>query len=171
MTSDNTAANLLLRLFDGPAGFTRYLRALGDSVTRLDRLEPAMNYVPAGDERDTTTPRAMAQNAARIVTGKWLTRTARERLVEWMIATQTGKQRIRAGLPSGWRAGDKTGTSQIEGLPNRHNDVAVVWPPGRKPIVIATYFEAHDYFDPMRAEDNAVLADVGRIAAEWAGQR
>jgi beta-lactamase class A len=170
-TSDNTAANLLLKLFGGPAGFTRYLRTLGDSVTRLDRFEPQMNRVTVGDERDTTTPRAMAESTARIVTGKWLPRAASDQLIEWMIATQTGKHRIRAGLPAGWRAGDKTGTSQIEGLPNRHNDVAVAWPPGRKPIVIATYFEARDYFDPMRAEDNAVLADVGRLVTEWVAQR
>ncbi len=171
-TSDNTAANLLLRFFDGPAGFTRYLRQRGDAVTRLDRLEPTMNIVRAGDERDTTTPRAMAVTAAQILTTpRWLARPSRERLIEWMVATQTGKARIRAGVPTTWRAGDKTGSFQQEGLPNRHNDVAIVWPPGRKPLVIATYFEARDYFDPMRAEDNAVLAAVGRIAAEWITRR
>jgi beta-lactamase class A len=170
-TSDNTAANLLLRFFDGPAGFTRYLRALGDPVTRIDRLEPTMNLVRAGDERDTTTPRAMAHTAARILTTELLTPGSRARLIDWMIATETGKYRIRAGLPPDWRAGDKTGSAQVDGLPNRHNDVAFAWPPGRQPIVIATYLEASDYFDPMRAEDNAVLADVGRIAGEWLTRR
>ena len=41
--SDNTADNLLLALIDGPAGWTRYARSLGDSVSRLDRLEPDLN--------------------------------------------------------------------------------------------------------------------------------
>jgi beta-lactamase class A len=167
LTSDNVAANLLLKLLGGPEGFTRILRSLGDPVTRLDRIEPEMNLVPAGEVRDTTTPRAMAASVARIVTGDVLSPAARERLVGWMVATATGTRRIRAGLPSGWRAGDKTGTGVAPAMPNKHNDVAVVWPPGRAPVVIAAYFEASAYFESTRPQDDAVLAEVGRIAARW----
>jgi beta-lactamase class A len=58
--SDNTAANLLLAKLGGPAGFTEFVRSLGDTVTRLDRKEPALNGNEPGDPRDTTSPRAMA---------------------------------------------------------------------------------------------------------------
>ena len=60
--SDNTAANLILEVIGGPGGFTQFVRSLGDSVTRLDRNEPGLNAATPGDERDTTTPRAMAQD-------------------------------------------------------------------------------------------------------------
>ncbi|HWS26009.1 MAG TPA: class A beta-lactamase [Xanthomonadales bacterium] len=169
LTSDNVAANLLLRVLGGPQGFTAILRQMGDAVTRIDRLEPEMNLVPAGELRDTTTPRAMAQSVARIMTGDLLSVSARDRLAAWMIATETGKKRIRAGLPAAWRAGDKTGTGVAPGMPNKHNDVAIVWPPGRAPVVIAAYFEASQHFENTRPEDDALLAQVGRIATSWIG--
>ena len=36
--SDNTAGILLLNAIRGPAGLTNFVRALGDRVTRLDRI-------------------------------------------------------------------------------------------------------------------------------------
>jgi beta-lactamase class A len=167
LTSDNVAANLLMRRLGGPDRLTAILREMGDAHTRIDRYEPTMNLVTAGEPRDTTTPRAMAQLVARIMTGDVLAADSRTRLAEWMIATTTGSKRIRAGLPAGWRAGDKTGTAQAEGMPNKHNDVAIIWPPRHAPVLIAAYFEAAGSFDPMRAEDEAVLAEVGRIGARW----
>ncbi len=167
LTSDNVAANLLLRQLGGPAGFTRILRSMGDPETRVDRMEPEMNLVPSGEQRDTTTPRAMAHSVARIITGDVLSAAARDRLEQWMIATETGRKRIRAGLPADWRAGDKTGTGLAPSMANKHNDVAVAWPPGRAPLVIAAFFEAPGHFPHMRPQDDAVLAEVGRIAAGW----
>jgi len=173
LTSDNTAANLLLTLLGGPRAFTKLLRAMGDPVTRLDRFETVMNLVPPGEIRDTTTPRAMAQTSGRVLTGNVLTPASRAKLIDWMIATQTGLRRIRAGLPDGWRAGDKTGTAMHRSMHNKHNDVAIIFPasaasPQRAPIVVAACFEAARYVEKTRAEDDAVLASVGKVIATWA---
>ena len=168
-TSDNVAANLLIKQLGGPEQITAQLRAMGDAVTRLDRMEPVMNLVPAGEIRDTTSPAAMAQSVARIFSGDLLTAGSQQRLRDWMIATRTGGRRIRAGLPGDWIAGDKTGTGIAEMMANKYNDVAVIWRQGRAPVVVAAYFEASGHFAKMRAEDEAVLAEVGRIAAEWIG--
>lgn len=167
-TSDNVAANLLLRRLGGPAWFTASLRQLGDPETRLDREEPEMNLVPPGELRDTTTPRAMARTVATVLTGGILSQPARDTLLQWMRNTQTGKKRLRAGLPPAWDAGDKTGTGQTPSMANKHNDVAILWPPGQAPVVVAAYYEASGYFDPLRPEDDAVLAEVGREVASWA---
>lgn len=166
-TSDNAAANLLLReLFGGPAGFTAWLRAQGDAVTRIDRYEPEMNRVPPGDARDTSTPAAFARLVAALCTGPLLPAPARQTLLAWMEATQTGQRRLRAGLPAGWRAGDKTGTGFSAGLPDRINDVAITWPPGRAPWVLACFYEGpQQSSDWVRPQDEAVLAEVGRLAA------
>ena len=162
VVSDNTAANLLLQGAMGPQGFTSFLRANGDGVTRLDRMEPELNNVPPGDERDTTTPDVMARNLQTfLATDEVLNAAARERLIGWMIASTTGRERLRAGLPSDWRVGDKTGTS-----PSATNDVAIAWPPGRAPIVIACYLVESA---APQAERNAAHAEIGRIIAEeWA---
>jgi beta-lactamase class A len=165
VVSDNTCANLLLGLRDGPLGLTSFLREHGDSVTRLDRLEPEMNEVPPGDERDTTTPAAMVLTLRRfLLTDEMLNPAYRERLIGWMVASTTGRERLRAGLPSDWRVGDKTGT--WNGPTNATNDVAIAWPPGRAPILIACYLSASTIEFAAR---NAVHAEIGRIIAEeWA---
>lgn len=168
ITSDNVAANLLTRRLGGPDAVTAGWRSLGDAVTRLDRWEPEMNRVLPGEERDTTTPRAIAQTTARLITGDLLSPAGRETLAQWLVDTRTGLRRLRAGLPAEWRAGDKTGTAYAEGMANKYNDVAVAWPPGRAPLVIAAYYEADGHHPGMRAQDEAVLAEVGRIVTTWA---
>ena len=166
--SDNVAANLLLKQLGGPAGFTQFFRSLGDDVTRIDRFEPILNDVKPGDERDTTTPRAMGRTLVKILTGDVLKPASRELLIQWMIDTKTGAKRLRTGLPADWRAGDKTGTALNDDAAQL-NDVAIAWPPGREPIIITSYYRTAAKRDAILDEDQAVLAEVGRIVAGWLG--
>jgi beta-lactamase class A len=166
-TSDNLAANLLLLLFDGPQGFTARLRALGETDLRVDRWEPEINEVPTGEQRDTVSPRGMARLCARLFGPGLLDASSQRVLAHWMIETRTGLKRLRAGLPPDWRIGDKTGTAIGEGFANKHNDVAIAWPPRRPPTLIAAYYEADAPYPLMRPQDDAVLAEVGRIVSAW----
>ena len=168
VTSDNVAANLLLKRLGGPAAFTAILRALGDGTTRLDRYEPTLNLVLPNEVHDTTTPRAMAMTVSGFLTGGLLTEASRDMLVSWMVATRTGDRRVRAGLPEGWRAGDKTGTAMAEAMTDKYNDVAAVWPPGSAAMIVAAYFDTNTRSTEIRDDHQAVLAEVGRIAAAWA---
>lgn len=154
--SDNSAANLLLPQIGGPAGLTRFLRSVGDPITRLDRDEPTLNVVRGGDVRDTTTPMAIAMTLNRLLFRDALEPESRALLMRWMEASSTGRERLRGGLPANWRCGDKTGTSG-EG---RFNDLAFAIPPGRKPIVIACYLDSPGLAD---AKANAVHAAVGEL--------
>ena len=166
-TSDNTAANLLLRRLGGPARFTASVREAGDAATRLDRFEPTLNLVVPGDDRDTTTPRAMATLIAKYLTTDYLSAASRERLIGWMVATTTGQKRIRAGFPADWRAGDKTGTAQADEMTDKVNDIAIAWPPGRAPIVVTGYYDSARKTTATQPGDEAALAAVGRAAAAW----
>lgn len=165
--SDGTAANLLVRRLGGPAAVTQLFRDMGDTVIRLDRYEPDLARSEPGDERDTTTPEAMARFVARITTGDVLQPQTRDLLLNWMERTQTDVRRLRAGLPADWRTGNKTGTARDEGTTNKVNDVAVTFPPGANPIVIAAYYDSGITTERIEPEHEAVLAEVGRIAAEW----
>jgi beta-lactamase class A len=133
--SDNTTVNLLLARIGGPAAVTQFCRTHGDTVTRLDRNEPSLNTNEPGDLRDTTSPRSMLGLLNRTLCGDALSEPGRERLLVWLRASETGKARLRAGLPQSWTVGDKTGT----GARGAANDVAVAVPPGRAPILIAAY--------------------------------
>jgi beta-lactamase class A len=169
-TSDNAATNLLLRQIGGPAGMTGKLRDMGDAITRVDRFEPDMNAVGIDDPRDTTTPTAMAKTIAKMLTTNWLSPTSTALLIDWMVATKTGTKRIRAGLPPTWKAGDKTGTVGGGGvdIPDRYNDIAITWLPSGAPMIITAYYMSPAKSATMRDEDQAVLAQVGAIAARWA---
>ncbi|MFE2237000.1 class A beta-lactamase [Streptomyces sp. JL2001] len=132
--SDNTAGNLLLKEIGGPSGLTRYHRTLGDPVTRLDRWEPELNDWHPGERRDTTTPAAAGRALERVALGPALVPDDRARLNDWLRATVTGSERIRAGMPEGWVVGDKTGTSGAYG---GAHDIAVVRPGSGSPVVLA----------------------------------
>lgn len=156
--SDNTAGNLLLASFGGPAALTAYARSLGDRVTRLDRREPELNEARPGDPRDTTTPVAMLEILRKTILGTALSASSRQQLIAWLVASKTGDRRLRAGVPKGWRVGDKTGA----GANNATNDIAVIWPIARAPILVTAYYTGSRASDDER---NAVLSDVGRLAA------
>lgn len=158
--SDNTAANLLLPLIGDPAGLNRFLRGIGDAVTAMDRTPGSP--LRGGDLRDTTTPNAMLATMRSLLLGNALNEASRRRLTDWLVASKTGPSRLRAGLPMGWRVGHKTGSS--DGIAN---DVAIVWPGRRKPVLIAGYLTDARGDDELRS---SVLADVARtLTAHWIG--
>lgn len=152
--SDNSAANMLLRRLGGPEALTRFMRAAGDPATRLDRFETTLNSNLPGDPRDTTTPAAMAGLTRTLVLGERLATASRERLAAWLVAAVPGSDRLRAGLPPGWRFGHKTGT----GARGAVNDVGIAWPPASAPIVIASYQDGGDAALPVRAAAHAAVA-------------
>lgn len=157
-TSDNGAANLLLEKIGGPVGYTRYLRETGDTVTRLDRNEPTLNTNLPDDPRDTTTPDAMVKTMQRVLVGNVLQAASRKKLLDWMRKSETGANRLHAGLPAGWTEGDKTGT----GSRGATVDNAIIWPPGRPPILAAAYLSGSD--KPIKALE-AAQAEMGRMIA------
>lgn len=170
ITSDNPAANILLRELGGPAGLTAFWRSIGDTASRLDRYEPAMNDVPAAEFRDTTTPAAMARTVARLIYGDVLPAPERAELKSWMVATETGLTRVRGGLPEGWVAGDKTGSSGlIGGEAYNYIDIGFAeGPKGEGPLTFACYFRARQTEPGMQPIGAATLAQVGGIIKEFA---
>ncbi|MEU0970505.1 class A beta-lactamase [Streptomyces sp. NPDC005917] len=157
--SDNTAANLLLEQLGGPVAVTRLCRSLGDEVTRLDRWEPALNSAEPWRITDTTTPLAIGTSYARLVVGGALDRADRQRLTGWLLANTTGGERIRAGLPADWTVGDKTGTGDY----GTANDVAIAWPPGRAPVVVAVL---STHADPAAQADSPLVKEAAAVVAD-----
>ncbi|MBU2668141.1 class A beta-lactamase [Actinoplanes bogorensis] len=156
--SDNTAANLLLEQIGGPAGLQRELRAIGDKTTIVSRSEPTLNEATPGDKRDTSTPRALAEDLRRMVLGDVLPPDRRDKLTELLVGNTTGDALIRAGVPTGWKVGDKTGS----GGHGTRNDIAVVWPPTGGPLVIAVQTDGGTGDDALIAA--ATKAVVSAIA-------
>lgn len=158
-TSDNTAANLILREVGGPGAVTAFLRGIGDPVTRLDRLEPELNEASPGEDLDTTTPRAMARTLRTLLLGEALSPASRGQLAAWLKANTTGDRRLRAGVPPSWGIGEKTGTAGESA-----NDAGIVWPPGAAPLLVSAYLADSPTSAAVREQ---TLAGVGRLLSAW----
>ncbi|MYM24361.1 class A beta-lactamase [Duganella sp. FT135W] len=157
--SDNAAANLLMKQIGGPAAVTAYARSIGDTEYRQERWETELNTALPGDPRDTTTPLAMAKSLQKLVLGEALPTAARKQLKDWMLGNTTGATRIRSGVPAGWPVADKTGSGDYGSV----NDIAVIWPPGKAPIVLAVYITQPNKDDKTRPE---IHGDVAKIVIE-----
>lgn len=157
--SDNTAANLLMKLLGGTSAVTAFARLAGDETFRLDRWETELNSAIPGDPRDTSTPANMARSLQGLALNHVLAEPQRQQLQDWLKGNTTGTTRIRAGVPADWVVGDKTGA----GAHGTTNDIAVLWPPTGSPIVLAVYFTQADKDAPLR---NDVVASAARITVE-----
>jgi beta-lactamase class A len=155
-TSDNTAGNLILASYGGPKALTAFARQLGDTVTRLDRNEPELNVRTGAEPLDTTSPRAMAKTMQTLLTGKALSAPSRQLLQQWLLANTTGGKRLKAGIPTGWTIGDKTGTNKTDS-----NDIGILLPPQGSPIFVTAYL-ADSAASPQTKDET--IAEVGRLA-------
>jgi beta-lactamase class A len=63
--------------------------------------------------------------------------------------------------------GDKTGTAMAPGVADKYNDLAVVWPKGKPPLVVTAFYETPvARGGGMRDADQRVLAQVGSTATQ-----
>jgi beta-lactamase class A len=158
--SDNTAGNLLLDVIGGPPGLTNFARSIGDQITRLDRKEPELNNAIPGDERDTTTPAAMCADMRRLLLADVLSESSRQQLEDWLQHNETGALMIRAAVPQTWSVGDKTGRCANGAT----NDIAILRPAVRAPILIAIYCIGSTAPGDDRA---AAIAEAARAVLEF----
>lgn len=153
-TSDNVAANLILRATGGPLALTGYIRSLGDQITRLDRVEVELNEAKPGDSRDTTTPAAMVGLLIQLLLDQGLGETAREQLKEWMIANAVSDTMLRSVLPDGWQIADRSGAGQ-----NGSRAIsAVVWKSDKTPVLVGIYVTQSEV---DMATLNTTIATIG----------
>ncbi|RCW41042.1 beta-lactamase class A [Halopolyspora algeriensis] len=155
--SDNTAGNLLFREIGGPQGLNAVLRSIGDTTTRVARIEPELNEFTPGDIRDTSTPRALATSLRAFTVGDALAADERALLNTMLRTTTTGDELIRAGAPAGWQVGDKSGAADY----GTRNDIAILRPPEGAPIMLAILSDRNT----QDAEyDNALIAQAATVA-------
>ncbi|MDM5239296.1 class A beta-lactamase Bla1 [Bacillus cereus] len=155
-SSDNTAGNILFHKIGGPKGYEKALRQMGDRVTMSERFETELNEAIPGDIRDTSTAKAIATNLNAFTVGNALPDHKRKVLTEWMKGNATGDKLIRAGVPTDWVVGDKSGAGSY----GTRNDIAIVWPPNRAPIIIAILSNKDE---KEATYDNQLIAEAAEV--------
>ncbi|ROU00702.1 class A beta-lactamase [Marinobacter sp. R17] len=151
--SDNTATNLLIRHLGGPEAVTQFLRRIGDSVTRSDRYESALNTWEPGDPRDTTKPVVMIDTLQKLLLGDALTTSSRDQLVAWMSHGGVTQALLRDDAPSSWKIADKSGSGD-----HNRNIVALITPDDGDPRIVTIYISDTDADFKAR---NAALKELG----------
>lgn len=139
-----------------PKGFEKSLKQIGDHVTKAKRFETDLNSAIPGDIRDTSTAKALATDLKAFTLDNTLTTDKRTILTDWMRGNATGDELIRAGAPIGWEVGDKSGAGSY----GTRNDIAIVLPPNRAPIVVAIL---SNRFTKDANYDNALIAEAAKV--------
>lgn len=153
-TSDNVAANLILREIGGPSALTNFVRIFGDQTTRLDRWEVELNEAVPGDPRDTTTPAAMVSLLKKLLLEDGLRPSAQSQLILWMKANAVSDGLLRSVLPIGWTIADRSGAGQ-----NGSRAISgVVWDADDAPIIVTVYITEAKVGMP---ELNKAIAQIG----------
>ena len=155
LTSDNSAANIVLRHIGGPSDLTRFLRQHGDSTTRLDRNEPKLNQVGSQEIRDTTTPAAMAHTLAKLLYQDSLSKPAQQTLLRWLQDNKVSDPLLRSVLPAQWQIADRSGYDSQYGS---RAITAAVWSPSQSPLIITIYLgQTHKSIEQL----NKAIAEIG----------
>lgn len=134
--SDNQATDILMRDLGGPKTLQAWLNQQGITGLRIDRNIAGLLRSPRDlwDVRDSSTPRAMVELLSRIDSGKLLQPESRSYLLDVMSRCQTGKNRMRALLPSWARVEHKTGT-----LSGYTSDVGFITLPDGRRVALAIF--------------------------------
>lgn len=155
--SDKTAANLVIEELGGIDAFRDSLRAIGDDVTEPARLELDLNIFSPDSLDDTSTPRQLAKDLQMYLLGDLLSDDKKALLASWMSDNAITDDFIKAGVPKNWKVLDKNGTGINYGT---CNDIAVIFPPNKKPIVVAIMTRRNEAGARF---DSALVADVARM--------
>jgi len=136
--------------------------------TARDRVDPAVrarqlqHYVDRPE--DGATPKGVVRGLGRLLRGELLTPTSTARFLDLLTATETGPQRLKAGLGPGWTIAHKTGTGQDLGdLTTGYNDVGLIIAPNGDAYAIAVMIAETRRPVPER---QALMAAVARAVVE-----
>ncbi|MGI4788145.1 MAG: class A beta-lactamase [Janthinobacterium lividum] len=161
--SDPTACDVLLKLAGGPQRVTEYLRGLGIKNIVVATSEKTMHQNEQVEQyRNWATPDAMANLLCLLQQGKGLSVSSRQLLLNIMIHSETGPNRIKRLLPFGTIVAHKTGSSgTVGGLTRATNDIGLITLPDGKHLAVVV-FVSDTRVDAATQE--AVIAKIARAA-------
>lgn len=129
--------------------------SIGDSVTRLDRIEPSLNEALAADVRDTTSPNAMTKTLNTLLFGTVLSTESKAKLKQWMVENKVSGNLFRSELPGGWYIADRSGA----GGNGSRAITAIIWSNERSPLIVSVYLTKTEASFENR---NKAIAKIGK---------
>jgi beta-lactamase class A len=145
------------------------LERFDDAVRALPPEQRSQSWITnASDARDKATPRGIVEFLRSLIKGQLLSPTTTEKLLNIMAQTATGKDRLRAGMPSEWNIAHKTGTGWTwQGETETTNDVGILTAPDGTRIAVAVFLARSN----ASAEDqaNTIARVASLLCASYSG--
>ena len=162
--SDNHATDMLLKDLGGPSAVHDWLQDNGITGLRVDRTIAQLlkSKRDLWDRRDSSTPVAMVQLLQRIYKAELIKPESRNYLLDLMAQCQTGKNRIKALLPSGTPVEHKTGT--LDGLTD---DVGFITLPDGRRVAVAIFARGGSNRPRTIAETARAIYDGFKSVFAW----
>ena len=162
--SDNRATDILLNDLGGPQRLHAWLQDNGVSGLRVDRTIAQLlsSKRDLWDRRDSSTPVAMVDLLRRIYKAELIRPESRNYLLDLMAQCQTGKNRMKALLPSGTPVEHTTGT--LDGLTD---DVGFITLPDGRRVAVAIFARGGSDRPRTIAETARTIYDGFRTVFTW----
>ncbi len=112
---------------------------------------------------DGATPRAMVDALGRLAREELLSLSSTQMLLGMMERVRSGPKRLKAGVPSYWRFGHKTGTGQnFAGVATGYNDVGIMTAPDGTRYAVAVLLADTTASVPQRM---SLMQSISRAVA------
>lgn len=160
--SDNNACDLLIEFAGGPSAVDSCIRRAGIADFAVTQTEHTMHLNPQNCYANRTSPTAAVRLLealcdGRIVTGRYL-----DVLMRALLGTETGPDKLRAGIPADIPLGHKTGSSDRtpEGVKIGDNDAGFFPLPDGSRCYLAVFVRDSQEDDAANARIIARIAEA-----------
>jgi beta-lactamase class A len=162
--SDNRATDILLNDLGGPRAVHDWLQDNGVKGLRVDRniADLLRSKRDLWDRRDSSTPVAMVDLLKRIYKAELIKPESRNYLLDLMSQCQTGRNRMRALLPTGTVVEHKTGT--LDGL---SDDIGFISLPDGRRVAVAIFARGGNDRPRTIAETARAIYDGFKSVLAW----
>ena len=163
--SDNNGADILLKLIGGAPTVQKFIDKFGIKDFSIKFNEEEMHKVTDLQYQNYTTTNSLNQVFKKFYDGKMLSKESTDFLMQTLIETNTGKNRLVAQLQENTIVAHKTGTSFTEdGLTAATNDAGIVTLPNGKHYAISVFVS-----DSKENEETneKIIADISKVVFDY----
>lgn len=164
--SDNNACDILFNYIGGTSIVDKYISGLGIHNISITATEKTMNKKWENQYLNWTTPKASVQLLETFLKKDLFAPIYKDFLINAMIATSTGSDKIKGLLPSDIIIGHKTGSGSRGdfGIKTAENDMGFVNLPNGKQYSIAIYVMNSREDDKAT---NAIIAEISKAVYDY----
>lgn len=157
--SDNNACNRLIYFVGGIQNVNAFIKDLGIDQIQLIETEKSMEQDIRKSYNNWSTPLSVAQLLRKVYTEKVLSDKHFAFLEKAMLASASGKDKFRAGLPKEIEVGHKTGMSYRtpEGVRMCDADVGVIYMPEGEKCYLAVLVKDSKESDAINVK---IMVDI-----------